>query len=133
MGGRTEKMVIKTETCSYSGFKIWPGRGKTYVRIDQKSFRFSSGKAEACHLMKRRNLTTKWTVHYRRINKKGISADEATKRRSKKKSSGVRRDISGLPMELLQKAKANKPTKNSTAKDAALKELKNRKGAKAKK
>merc|ERR1712146_260749 len=83
-------------------------------------------------LLKRRNLTTKWTVHYRRINKKGISAEEAAKRRSKKKSTAVRRDISGLPMELLQKAKAARPKTNSTAKDAALKELKGRKGAKKK-
>merc|ERR1711988_879704 len=125
-------MVIKTETCSYSGFKIWPGRGKSYVRQDQKMFRFVRGKDDACHLMKRRNLTTKWTVHYRRINKKGISAEEAAKRRSKKKSTAVRRDISGLPMELLQKAKAARPKTNSTAKDAALKELKGRKGAKKK-
>merc|ERR1711959_604525 len=124
-------MVIKTETCSYSGMKIWPGRGKTFVRMDQKSFRFQNGKAEACFLMKRRNLTTKWTVHYRRINKKGIS-EEAAKRRSKKKTTSVRRDISGLPMELLQKAKAARPKSNSTAKDAALKELKGRKGAKKK-
>merc|ERR1739841_327795 len=118
-----EKMVIKTETCSYSGFKIWPGRGKTYVRIDQKSFRFGDGKAEACHLMKRRNLTTKWTVHYRRINKKGISADEAAKKRRSKAKSSVRRDISGLTMDVVQKAKVSRPAKKSTAKDAALKEL----------
>merc|ERR1712093_910870 len=111
MGGRTEKMVIKTETCSYSGFKIWPGRGKTYVRIDQKSFRFGDGKAEACHLMNRRNLTTRWTAHYRRINKKGISAEEATK-----KSTAVRRDITGLNMELIAKAKAGRPKANSSAK-----------------
>merc|ERR1712159_714055 len=71
--------------------------------MDQKSFRLASGKAEACFLMKRRNLTTKWTVHYRRINKKGISADEASKKRRSKTKTAVRRDISGLPMELLQK------------------------------
>merc|ERR1712106_1005004 len=105
MGSKLDKMVIKTETCSYSGFK------------------FCRGKDEACSLMKRRNLTTRWTVHYRRINKKGISADENSKRRKAKKSSAVRRDIAGLPMELLAKAKAARPTKSSTAKDAALKEL----------
>merc|ERR1711959_297029 len=123
---QVEAMVIKTETCSYSGMKIWPGRGKTYVRQDQKSFRLSNGKSEACFLMKRRNLTTKWTVHYRRINKKGISADEASKKRRSKARSTVRRDISGLSMENVSKAKASRPAKNSTAKDAALKELKNR-------
>merc|ERR1712118_350898 len=107
----SESMVIKTETCSYSGLKIWPGRGMTYVRQDQKAFRFSTGKSLACFLMKRRNLTTKWTVHYRRINKKGISAEEATKRRKNKKSTAVRRDITVLPMELLNKDRMNKSTK----------------------
>merc|ERR1712072_429735 len=132
MGSTQSAMVIKTETCSYSGFKIWPGRGKTYVRMDQKSFRFGDGKAEACHLMKRRNLTTRWTVHYRRINKKGISAEESTKRRKNKKSSAIRRDISGLPMELLAKSKAVRPAKSSSAKDIAQRNLKDRKGAKKK-
>eukprot|EP00657_Telonema_sp_P-1_P002547 TRINITY_DN1589_c0_g1_i2.p2 TRINITY_DN1589_c0_g1~~TRINITY_DN1589_c0_g1_i2.p2 ORF type:complete len:103 (-),score=42.45 TRINITY_DN1589_c0_g1_i2:59-367(-) len=98
--------------------------------MDQKMFRFARGKDMACSLMKRRNLTTKWTAHYRRINKKGISAEEATRRRKSKKSTAVRRDIAGLPMELLAKAKAARPAKTSSAKDAALKELKGRKGAK---
>merc|ERR1712010_207932 len=132
MGERQAKMVIKTETCSYSGLKIWPGRGKTYVRMDQKFFRFGDGKAEAGHLMKRRNLTTRRTVHYRRINKKGISAEEATKRRKNKKSSAIRRDISGLPMELLAKSKASRPKTTGSAKDIAQRNLKDRKGAKKK-
>merc|ERR1712199_4815 len=111
MGERQAKMVIKTETCTWGGLKIWPGRGKTYVRMDQKAFRVGDGKAEACHLMKRRNLTTRWTVHYRRINKKGISAEEATKRR---------------------KAKAARPKASGSAKDIAQRNLKDRKGAKKK-
>merc|ERR1712118_269122 len=123
---RVEAMVIKTETCSYSGFKVWPGRGKTYVRMDQKMFLFTDGKAEACFLMKRRNLTTKWTAHYRRINKKGISAEESTRRRKTKKSTAVRRDITGLNMELVQKAKASRANKSSSAKEIAQRNLKDR-------
>merc|ERR1711934_1013182 len=122
--GSQAAMVIKTETCSYSGFKVWPGRGKTMIRMDQKSFRFLNGKAEACHLMKRRNLTTRWTVHYRRINKKGISAEESTRRRKNKKSTAVRRDISGLNMELVQKAKASRASKSNSAKEIAQRNLK---------
>merc|ERR1712097_29574 len=88
------KMVVKTDLCNYSGFRIYPGHGKKFVRLDQKMFTFITGKTAACFLMKRRNLTTKWTVQYRRINKKG-SVEQAEKQR-----------------------------------DAALKELKSRKGAK---
>merc|ERR1712146_640202 len=64
-------MVVKTEICNYSGFRIYPGHGKKFVRSDQKLFTFITAKTERCFLMKRRNLTTKWTVQYRRINKKG--------------------------------------------------------------
>merc|ERR1711934_403583 len=64
-------MVVKTELCNYSGFRIYPGHGKKFVRGDQKMFTFITAKSEACFKMKRRNLTTKWTVQYRRINKKG--------------------------------------------------------------
>merc|ERR1740138_1816500 len=108
-------MVVKTDLCNYSGFKIYPGHGKKYIRLDQKMFTFINGKVAACQLMKRRNLTTKWTAHYRRINKKGISADEAKKRRSNKKSTTIRRDIAGLDPALLAKAKAARPAKKNSA------------------
>merc|ERR1712166_379878 len=97
---------------------------------DHKMFKFVSGKSRACLLMKRRNLTTKWTAHYRRINKKGISADEAKKRRKVAKSTTVRRDIAGLDPALLAKAKAARPAKKSGAVAAAKKDLAGRKGAK---
>merc|ERR1711868_313895 len=99
-------MVVKTETCNYSGFRIYPGHGKKFVRSDQKMFTFITGKAMQCQLMKRRNLTTKWTVHYRRINKKG-SIEEAKKRPAR-------------------------PAQKDKRKDAVLAHLKSRKGAKKK-
>merc|ERR1712216_440747 len=77
-------MVVKTELCNYSGFRIYPGHGKKYVRGDQKMFTFVNAKTERCFKMKRRNLTTKWTVQYRRINKKGTLEETERKRRSKK-------------------------------------------------
>merc|ERR1719446_204454 len=107
-------MVVKTDLCNYSGFKIYPGHGKKYVKLDQKMLTFINGKVEACQEMKRRNLTTKWTTHYRRINKKGALEEAEKKRRQKKATRAV-------------------PTKGNKATDAALKELKSRKGAAKKK
>merc|ERR1712127_355075 len=63
-------------------------------------------------------------------NKKGISADEAKKRRKVAKSTTVRRDIAGLDPALLAKAKAARPAKKSGAVAAAKKDLAGRKGAK---
>merc|ERR1711977_759128 len=88
-------MVVKTEICNYSGFRIYPGHGKKFVRSDQKLFTFITAKTERCFLMKRRNLTTKWTVQYRRINKKG-SVEEAERKRRSKKSLVKTREIVGL-------------------------------------
>merc|ERR1711912_77826 len=122
-------MVVKTETCNYSGFRIYPGHGKKFVRSDQKMFTFITGKAMQCQLMKRRNLTTKWTVHYRRINKKG-SIEEAEKRRRAKKTTVKTREIVGLSEEMLAKKRAARPAQKDKQKDAVLAHLKSRKGAK---
>merc|ERR1711903_104471 len=89
------EMVVKTELCNYSGFRIYPGHGKKFVRADQKMLTFVTNKAQACQFMKRRNLTTKWTVQYRRINKKG-TLEEAEKRRKAKKSAASSRTVSGM-------------------------------------
>merc|ERR1712216_786298 len=121
-------MVVKTETCNYSGFRIYPGHGKKFVRCDQKMFTFITGKSMACQLMKRRNLTTKWTVQYRRINKKG-TLEEATTRRKKAKAVVQTREIVGLSAEMLEKKRAARPVAKDRQRDAVLKEMKSRKGA----
>merc|ERR1712230_131714 len=123
------EMVVKTELCNYSGFRIYPGHGKKYVRGDQKMFTFITAKSERCFKMKRRNLTTKWTVQYRRINKKG-TLEEAEKKRRAKKSVVRAREINGISAEMLEKKRAARPVQKDKARDAALKELKSRKGAK---
>merc|ERR1712216_1081637 len=124
-------MVVKTELCNYSGFRIYPGHGKKYVRADQKMFTFVTAKCERCFKMKRRNLTTKWTTQYRRINKKG-TMEEAEKKRRSKKSVVRTREIVGLSKETIEKKKAAKPASKDKQKDSVLKELKSRKGAKKK-
>merc|ERR1712144_66838 len=123
------EMVVKTDLCNYSGFRIYPGHGKKFVRSDQKMFTFITAKSEACFKMKRRNLTTKWTVQYRRINKKG-TLEESEKRRKAKKVVRSHREISGISAEMLEKKRTARPVQKDKARDAALKELKSRKGAK---
>merc|ERR1739848_529711 len=94
-------MVVKTELCNYSCFRIYPGHGKKFVRGDQKMSTFITAKSEACFKMKRRNLTTKWTVQYRRINKKG-TMEESEKRRKAKKVTRSTREISGISADMLE-------------------------------
>merc|ERR1712094_50026 len=125
------KMVVKTDLCNYSGFRIYPGHGKKFVRLDQKMFTFINAKAERCFKMKRRNLTTKWTVQYRRINKKG-TLEEVAKRNKAKKTVRKQREISGISAEMPERKRAARPVQKDKARDSALKELKSRKGAKKK-
>merc|ERR1711912_224018 len=113
------EMVVKTDLCNYSGFRIYPGHGKKYVRVDHKMFTFVNAKTEACFKMKRRNLTTKWTVQYRRINKKG-TLEEAEKRRKAKKTTVRSRVISGISEQLQEKSRSARPTAKSKATEAAL-------------
>merc|ERR1712164_123491 len=124
-------MVVKTDLCNYSGFRIYPGHGKKFVRADQKMFTFINSKCEACFSMKRKNLATKWTVQYRRIHKKG-TLEEAEKRRRAKKTIVNRREVAGMSTEMFEKKKsaAGRPVQKDKQKEAALKELKSRKGAK---
>ena len=35
-------MVVKTEVCSFSGLRIYPGHGILFIRSDSKSFKFLS-------------------------------------------------------------------------------------------
>merc|ERR1711988_48019 len=123
------EMVVKTDLCNYSGFRIYPGHGKKYVCVDHKMFTFVNAKSERCFKMKCRNLTTKSTVQYRRINKKG-TLEETEKRRKAKKTVVRQREISGISAEMLEKKRAARPVQKDKARDAALKELKSRKGAK---
>jgi large subunit ribosomal protein L24e len=45
-------MVIKTESCSFSEFKIYPGTGARYFAKDGRSFNFLSKKVAKLALRK---------------------------------------------------------------------------------
>ena len=63
---------------SFSGQKIYPGKGKLYVRGDSKIFRFQNGKSESLFLQRKNPRKISWTVLYRRQHKKGISEEAPT-------------------------------------------------------
>ncbi|XP_037383071.1 60S ribosomal protein L24-like [Talpa occidentalis] len=62
---------MKVELCSFSGYKIYPGHGRSYVRRDGKVVQFLNAKCESAFLSKRNPRQINWTVLYRRIHKKG--------------------------------------------------------------
>lgn len=66
----SDSSAASLELCSFSGFKIHPGHGKRYVRVDDKVLIFINGKSAASMLMKRNPRTTAWTAVYRKANRK---------------------------------------------------------------
>merc|ERR1712198_31524 len=76
-------LIMKIQLCSFSGYKIQPGRGKTMVRTDGRVMVFLNSRCEAAYLMKRNPREVPWTVLYRRLHKKGVE-EEVAKRRTRR-------------------------------------------------
>ncbi|KAI0317712.1 ribosomal protein L24e-domain-containing protein [Amylostereum chailletii] len=74
---------MKVEIDSFSGYKIYPSKGRLFVRGDSKIFRFSNGKSESLFKQRKNPRKIAWTVVYRRMHKKGIT-EEVAKKRSRK-------------------------------------------------
>ncbi len=73
---------VRIDLCSYSGYKIYPGRGRTLVKADGKTFRFLEGRCLRAHLLKRNPRKVTWTVLYRRKHRKvSGGADSVASRR----------------------------------------------------
>merc|ERR1712112_698643 len=72
--------IMKIDLCSYSGFKIYPGHGRTLIKADGKSYKFLSGRTHKAHLLKRNPRKITWAVLYRRKHKKGLEEDVQKKR-----------------------------------------------------
>jgi large subunit ribosomal protein L24e len=77
---RWGSMVVKTDTCAYSGLRIYPGHGIFYVRADQKSFKFLNRKSKSQFLQRLNPRKIAWTQLYRRMHKKGTMEESARKK-----------------------------------------------------
>merc|ERR1719152_392580 len=115
-------MVVKSETCSFSGNKIFPGHGIRYIRTDGRLFLFINGKAEASLLMKRNPRKISWTQFYRRLHKKGQTEETAKKRAARKVK--VQRAYVGASLDVIKAKAQQKPEVRAAAREAALREQK---------
>ncbi|KAJ1786211.1 60S ribosomal protein L24 [Coemansia sp. RSA 2167] len=66
--------------CEFSGYKIYPSRGRLYVTSDSKTHRFLSSKTESLFKQRKNNRSLLWTVMYRKVNNKGVKGEVAKKR-----------------------------------------------------
>ncbi|GAA6030802.1 hypothetical protein JCM8097_008883 [Rhodosporidiobolus ruineniae] len=121
---------MKVEYCNFSGYKIYPGKGKLYVRSDSKIFRFVTSKEESLFLQRKNPRKISWTQVYRRVNKKGVT-EEVAKKRSRKNVKSAQRGVGGLDFASIAAKRTQKPEVREAQRAAALAAGKEKKKEKA--
>lgn len=122
-------MVVKTETCSFSGLRIYPGHGIYFVRGDSKSFRFVNRKVKSLFSQRLNPRKLAWTIMYRRMHKKGTLEDTG-KKKARKVNKGAPKAVVGASLELIKQKRNQKPEVRAAQREAALREVKERAKAK---
>ncbi|ELP85348.1 60S ribosomal protein L24, putative [Entamoeba invadens IP1] len=97
-------MSIKTQVCSFSGFKIPIGKGRKFVREDMKVFTFITKKSESAFLRKTNPRKVFWTAIYRQLNKKGLQQEVVGKKKAKRVIKVIR-GYHGISAEEIAKRK----------------------------
>ncbi|KAL4402444.1 60S ribosomal protein L24 [Malassezia pachydermatis] len=120
---------MKVEICSFSNRKIYPGKGKLYVRGDSKVFRFLGSKPESLFHQRKNPRKIAWTVLYRRMHKKGIS-EEAAKKRTRR-TVKHQRGVVGASLDLINARRNQKPEVREAARKEHLTKSKETKKARA--
>ncbi|WAQ91835.1 hypothetical protein PtA15_15A227 [Puccinia triticina] len=123
------KGVMKVETCSFSGYKIYPSKGKLYVQKDSKVYRFIRSKEESLHLHRKNPRKLSWTVVFRRVRRKGVT-EEVAKKRSKK-SIKAQRGIVGADLATILARRNQKPEVRTAQREEAIRKAKEEKKKKA--
>ncbi|KAH6697076.1 ribosomal protein L24e-domain-containing protein [Plectosphaerella plurivora] len=118
---------MRTYDDVFSGQRIYPGKGKLYVRGDSKIFRFQNGKSESLFLQRKNPRRISWTVLYRRQHRKGISEEVAKKRTRRTVKS--QRAIVGASLDVIKEKRSQRPEARSAARAAAIKESKEKKAS----
>ena len=108
-------MVIKYDTCSYSGNKIAPGHGLRYCEVNGKTHLFINKKNHRLFLHGKKPLNIRWNVKWRTAHKKG-KVEEAKKKVNRQKKERQVKAIVGLSLEEINKIKESfKDTKVADA------------------
>ena len=118
-------MVVKTETCRFSGLRIYPGHGSTLIRVDSQLFKFLSQKCKSLYLQRLKPSKLAWTTLYRKQHKKD-KADEVSRKKRRTNKGAISRSIVGASLEVIQKKRAEKSEVRQLARENALREIKDR-------
>ncbi|KAJ3326939.1 60S ribosomal protein L24 [Blyttiomyces sp. JEL0837] len=119
----------RTELCNFSGFKIYPGHGKIYVKADSRSYRLLNGKCESLFLQRLKPSKLDWTIVFRRLHKKD-KTEEIAKKRSRR-TVKAQRAVVGATLDAIKAKKNQKPEVRAMQRQKAAAEAKEKKKAEA--
>merc|ERR1712117_12790 len=122
--------IMRTEICQFSGLKIYPGHGKSFVKFDGKKIILINGKAEKLLKNKKNPRKITWTILYRRKNKKGTMTEIDARKRSRR-ALKTKRGVAGQSWSEIQAKKSVKPEVRKAQRDAAINAAKAKKKAEA--
>mmetsp|Transcript_107573 Transcript_107573/g.131249 ORF Transcript_107573/g.131249 Transcript_107573/m.131249 type:complete len:160 (+) Transcript_107573:94-573(+) len=127
-------MVIKTDLCSYTEYRIYPGHGQKFVAKDAKVSFFISAKADSLFHQRIKPVKLRWTQAWRRMNKKG-KVEEGGKKKARK-AQKFQKAIVGMSLDDIKKKKAQKPelrqAREQAAKDEKAKKMAQKKASSSK-
>merc|ERR1711902_430419 len=115
----------KIELCVYSGYKIYPGHGRTLIKVDGKSYRFLSSRTHKAHILKRNPREVTWTVLYRRKHKKGQEEDVSKKRNERTQK--FQRAVVGATLQDIVAKRNQKPEVRKAQREQAVRAAKDQK------
>jgi large subunit ribosomal protein L24e len=118
-------MVLKTEVCRFSGSKIYPGRGIRFIRSDSQVFLFLNSKCKRYFHNRLKPAKLSWTALFRKQHKKDMH-DTAVKKKRRASNKPYSRSIVGASLEVIQKKRTEKTEVRAAAREAALREIKER-------
>ena len=118
---------MKIDLCVYSGYKIYPGHGRTLVKADGKSYKFLSSRTHKAHMLKRNPRKISWTVLYRRKHKKGLEED-VTKKRTRR-AQKFQRAVVGATLQDIMAKRNQKPEVRKAQREQAVRAAKDQKKA----
>ncbi|KAJ3192564.1 60S ribosomal protein L24 [Entophlyctis luteolus] len=118
---------MRTEICNFSGFKIYPGHGKTFVKSDSRTYRLLNGKCESLFLQRKKPSKLSWTIVFRRLHKKG-QTEEAAKKRTRR-TVKAQRAVVGATLDSIKAKKNQKPEVRASLRQAAAAKSKDEKKA----
>ncbi|TPX66164.1 hypothetical protein SpCBS45565_g04686 [Spizellomyces sp. 'palustris'] len=117
----------RIELCNFSGFKIYPGHGKVFVKGDSRTYRFINGKCESYFMQRLKPSKLDWTVVFRRLHKKGIT-EEVSKKRTRR-TVKAQRAVVGASLDAIKAKRAQKPEVRAAQRQQALRQAKEKKQA----